>query len=213
MNPLYARAEFATAAHNLSQMPDDSVAEVAFAGRSNAGKSSAINTITRRNKLARTSKTPGRTQEINFFTLGDGRYLSDLPGYGYAKVAKKQIAHWRHTLTRYLSTRKQLKCLVLVMDIRHPLTDYDWLLIDAASKGGVELHCLLTKADKLSRNQAAATLHKVRAELEDAGIEATLQTFSALKKEGVDDAHELLDMYMLEQPESEEGVAPESDPD
>lgn len=213
MNPLYTRAEFATAAHNLSQMPDDSVAEVTFAGRSNAGKSSAINTITRRNKLARTSKTPGRTQEINFFTLGDGRYISDLPGYGYAKVAKKQLEHWRRTLTRYLSTRKPLKCLVLVMDIRHPLTDHDWLLIEAASQNGVGLHCLLTKADKLSRNQAASTLHKVRAELEKAGVEATLQTFSALKKEGVDDAHELLDMYLLDQPEDEADDNPPSDPD
>jgi GTP-binding protein len=209
MNPLYCRAEFTTAAYNLKQLPEDSRAEVAFAGRSNAGKSSAINTITRHGKLARTSKTPGRTQEINYFGLGDGLYLADLPGYGYAKVPKKQLEHWRHTLTQYLVSRKPLRCLILVMDIRHPLTDYDWLLINAAQRGGVGLHCLLTKADKLSRSQANAVLMKSRDELAEAGIEATLQTFSSLKKQGIDDAHELLDMYLLNasQPADESGQA------
>jgi len=207
MNPLYARATFVTAAHNLRQLPEDSLAEVAFAGRSNAGKSSALNTIAGHGKLARTSKTPGRTQQIVCFGLGDGRYLTDLPGYGYAKVPKKQIDHWRQTLTRYLSTREPLRCLVLVMDVRRPLTDHDWLLIEAAARGGVALHCLLTKADKLSRNRAMAALHATHKALEEAGVAATLQLFSALKKSGVEDAHELLDSFLGEIPQAAPPVA------
>ncbi len=209
MNPLYARATFVTAAHNLRQLPDDSLAEVAFAGRSNAGKSSALNTIAGHGKLARTSKTPGRTQQIICFGLGDGRYLTDLPGYGYAKVPKKQLDHWRQTLTRYLSSREPLRCLVLVMDVRHPLTDYDWLLIEAATRGNVALHCLLTKADKLSRSRAMAVLHATRKALEEAGVEASLQLFSALKKSGVDDAHELLDEFLAEIPPDARPAAPD----
>lgn len=196
INSNYFNTRFTTSAHTLGQLPDDSVAEVAFAGRSNAGKSSAINTITRNKKLARTSKTPGRTQLINHFEVVTGNYLVDLPGYGYAKVSKSQIRHWQAALGGYLKNRESLKCLVVVMDIRHALSDYDWRLIEAAAQGDAAIHCLLTKSDKLSKNVAKSTLLKTAATLENEGIECTLQTFSALKKTGVEEAHELLDMYL-----------------
>ena len=196
INTNYFNSQFTTSAHTLGQLPDDSTAEVAFAGRSNAGKSSAINTITRNKKLARTSKTPGRTQLINHFEVVPGNYLVDLPGYGYAKVSKSQIRHWQAALGGYLKNRESLKCLVVVMDIRHALSDYDWRLIEWAMQGDSALHCLLTKSDKLSRGAARAMLLKVSQQLEDEGIECTLQTFSALKKDGVEESHELLDMYL-----------------
>ena len=196
INTNYFNSQFTTSAHTLGQLPDDSTAEVAFAGRSKAGKSSAINTITRNKKLARTSKTPGRTQLINHFEVVPGNYLVDLPGYGYAKVSKSQIRHWQAALGGYLKNRESLKCLVVVMDIRHALSDYDWRLIEWAMQGDSALHCLLTKSDKLSRGAARAILLKVSQQLEDEGIECTLQTFSALKKDGVEESHELLDMYL-----------------
>lgn len=196
MNSQYFQCSFSTSAHTLSQLPDDAVAEVAFAGRSNAGKSSAINTITRSKTLARTSKTPGRTQLINHFLVTEGRYLVDLPGYGYAKVSKSQQKHWSSTLSRYLTQRQPLQCLIVVMDIRHPLTDTDWQMLELQQAGYAELHCLLTKADKLSKNRAQKALLDTRSELEQAGIEASLQTFSALKGEGVKDAHTVLDSYL-----------------
>ena len=198
MNPLYFRTTFSTSANAISQLPEDSLAEVAFAGRSNAGKSSAINTITRNGKLARTSKTPGRTQLINFFPVMAQRYLVDLPGYGYAKVSRSQQKHWQAVLGDYLISREQLRCLVLVMDVRHPLTDHDWKMIEFQQQGAGQLHLILTKADKISRNAAKKTLFETQAELERNGIEATLQLFSAHKAEGVDDAHTLLDMYLLD---------------
>ncbi len=196
INTNYFNSQFTTSAHTLGQLPDDSTAEVAFAGRSNAGKSSAINTITRNKKLARTSKTPGRTQLINHFEVVPGNYLVDLPGYGYAKVSKSQIRHWQAALGGYLKNRESLKCLVVVMDIRHALSEYDWRLIEWALQGDSALHCLLTKSDKLSKSAAKATLLKASQQLEERGIECTLQTFSALKKSGVEESHELLDMYL-----------------
>ncbi len=196
MNKRYFSARFSTSANNLQQLAQDSVAEVAFAGRSNAGKSSAINAITRNGKLARISKTPGRTQLINFFVLAEQRYLVDLPGYGYAKVSKQQQGHWRNTLGKYLQTRRQLRCLVLLMDIRHPLTDHDWTMIEFQQSGSAQLHLILTKADKVSKNQAQKVLYATKSRLEKAGLEATLQLFSATKQIGIDDAHELLDMYL-----------------
>ena len=198
INPVYFNATFKKSAHTLEQLPDDSVAEVAFAGRSNSGKSSAINVITRNKKLARTSKTPGRTQLINHFEVKPGRYLVDLPGYGYAKVSKSQLAHWRKALGGYLLSRQPLRCLVIVMDIRHPLSDHDWRLIEWTMQARVDLHCLLTKSDKLSKGAAQRALLSTGATLEREGIPCTLQTFSALKKTGIDDAHELLDMYLAD---------------
>ena len=195
-NPVYFQTTFSTSAHTLDQLPGDSLAEVAFAGRSNSGKSSAINVITRNKKLARTSKTPGRTQLINHFQVTPGHYLVDLPGYGYAKVSKSQIKHWRTTLGGYLLNRESLRCLVIVMDIRHALSDHDWRLIEWAMQGNTALHCLLTKSDKLEKNAAKQALTTASNTLENEGVACTMQLFSALKKTGVNDAHELLDIYL-----------------
>lgn len=196
MSAVYFSTRFASSSSDPAQCPV-SVAEVAFAGRSNAGKSSAINTLTRNGKLARTSRTPGRTQLINHFVLPDEeRYLVDLPGYGYAAVSKARQKAWQVALTRYLTTRDSLKGLVVVMDIRHPLTDADWILIDIQQQSAAELHVLLTKADKLSRNQRRTTVNKVRDQLAAAGVEASLQDFSSLKNEGVTDIHAVLDAWL-----------------
>lgn len=198
MNALYFSAQFHSSASDPYYCPA-SDAEVAFAGRSNAGKSSAINTITRNRKLARTSKTPGRTQLINHFSLDEHRFLVDLPGYGYAQVSRDKQKQWQSAMTRYLVSRPSLRGLVLVMDIRHPLTDSDWQLIELQQQGETHLHILLTKADKLSRNQVSQTLMKVQGQLSEAGVEATLQDFSALKKQGVDDVHSVLDSWLFDE--------------
>lgn len=197
MNSVYFQTTFSTSAHTLKQLPDDSVAEVAFAGRSNAGKSSAINCLTRRRSLAKTSRTPGRTQLINHFQVEPGRYIVDLPGYGYAKVSKSQQRHWAGTLSRYLLQRDALRCLVVVMDIRHPLTDSDWQILEIQQKSDSELHLMLTKSDKVSKTVQRQTLDKCRLELEGEGIEATLQAFSSTKQLGMDDAHSVLDAYLF----------------
>ena len=197
MNPLYRQASYSGSAHQLSQLPEEVVREVAFAGRSNAGKSSCINTLTGNHKLARTSRTPGRTQLINHFLLKPGYYLVDLPGYGFAKVSKRQRNHWRRLLGDYLAYRRELACLVMLMDIRHPLTENDWSLIEMQQQGNAELHIVLTKSDKLSRNQASQALHRTQKEIGDAGLEVTLQTFSSLNGEGVDDLASVLDEQLL----------------
>jgi GTP-binding protein len=181
----FPETTFLTSAARVEQCPPDVGAEVAFAGRSNAGKSSALNAITGRKDLARTSKTPGRTQLINFFALTDGARLVDLPGYGYAKVPEEIKQRWRRLMTRYVETRAALRGLVVVMDARHPLTDFDWQMLEWARAQGLAAHVLLTKADKLSRGAAAATLKQVRAEI---GHEASAQLFSAVEKTGVDEA-------------------------
>ena len=195
-NKAYFGAQFESSASDSRQCPA-AVAEVAFAGRSNAGKSSAINTITRNGKLARTSKTPGRTQLINHFIIGEGRYLVDLPGYGYAQVSKTRQKAWQRAMSHYLHSREALCGLVLVMDIRHPLTDADWQLIDIQQQGESGLHILLTKADKLSRSQASRAIVDVQKGLEEGGVEATLQLFSALKATGVEDCHAVLDNWLF----------------
>ena len=199
MNKVYFSAQFESSASDPYHCPQ-ATAEVAFAGRSNAGKSSAINTITRNGKLARTSKTPGRTQLINHFALGDDFFLVDLPGYGYAQVSKDKQKQWQAAMTRYLLSREPLRGLILVMDIRHPLTDADWTMIELQQQGQSELHVLLTKSDKISRNQTSSAVHRTQAELEKAGIEATLQDFSALKKSGIDDVHAVLDSWLFDVP-------------
>ena len=199
MNTVYFSAQFDSSASDPYQCPE-SLVEVAFAGRSNAGKSSAINTLTRNGKLARTSKTPGRTQLINHFSIGNDRFLVDLPGYGYAQVSKSRQKQWQEAMTRYLISRDSLRGLVLVMDIRHPLTDSDWQLIELQQQGQTDLHILLTKADKLSRNQVARSVGQVQASLGEAGIDATLQDFSALKKQGIDDVHAVLDHWLFDKP-------------
>ncbi len=174
------------AAHDLRQLPPDQGAEIAFAGRSNAGKSSALNTLANRRSLARTSRTPGRTQQLVVFELGDGRRLVDLPGYGYAKAPRELRRHWEKVIERYLTTRQSLRGLVLVMDSRHPLKPADTQLLQFCSAVNLPCLCLLTKADKLSRNVAKATLDKTQRALDSYGQAFDAQLFSATRKTGVD---------------------------
>jgi len=183
--PQFPAASFITSAWQPQQFPADEGTEVAFAGRSNAGKSSALNAITGRKDLARTSKTPGRTQLINFFALDGAQRLVDLPGYGFAKVPERIKEHWQELLTRYVEARSSLVGLVIVMDSRRPLTDFDVQMLDWSRANGLAVHVLLTKADKLNRSEANAVLRQVRAAVE--GV-ATVQLFSAVAKTGVDDA-------------------------
>ncbi|MBS4099130.1 MAG: YihA family ribosome biogenesis GTP-binding protein [Sulfuricella sp.] len=185
---LFQHATFLTSANAMSDLPAHGGIEIAFAGRSNAGKSSAINTLANRNRLAYVSKTPGRTQLINFFELGADRYLVDLPGYGYADVPDKIRLHWQHILSTYLMSRAALNGLVLIMDARHPLTKLDWQMLEWFGTTGKPVHILLTKSDKLSRQQATDTLRKVRAELRDGYPQCTVQLFSSLKRLGLEEA-------------------------
>ena len=193
----FNQANFVTSAATLSACPEDSVAEVAFAGRSNAGKSSAINAITGHSRLARISKTPGRTQLINFFELDQFRYLVDLPGYGFAKVPLAVKDKWQRELERYLREREALQGIVLLSDIRHPLKEFDRMMIDWAVASDLPIHILLTKADKLKRGAAQNTLLAVKKELkETASVSA--QLFSSLKKSGIDEAREKLSGWLTD---------------
>lgn len=188
VNP-FRQARFLTSANRLSQLPPDEGAEVAFAGRSNAGKSSALNAICDQQGLARTSKTPGRTQLLNIFPVGDAHSrLVDLPGYGYAKVPEAMREHWRGVIDAYLRTRTSLRGLVLVMDARHPLRDFDRHMLEFGAASGRDCHCLLTKSDKFSRGEGARTLAAVRKELAAFAPGATAQLFSSLAKTGLDEA-------------------------
>lgn len=195
MSQLYQNAYYSGSATKLSQLPEDEGYEVAFAGRSNAGKSSAINTITRIGALARTSKTPGRTQMINFFRLDEERALIDLPGYGYAKVPEKMKQKWQFTLAKYLETRQSLRGLMLMMDIRHPLKDFDMQMLSWANQAELPVHILLTKADKLKNSAARHTQLQVEKDLKEAGLSASVQLFSSLKKSGRDEAIQKLDHW------------------
>ena len=179
--------EFVISAHHPHQWPPDRGAEVVFAGRSNVGKSTAINAIVQRKALARTSKTPGRTQQIVFFSLAPQRHLVDLPGYGYAKVTATLKRHWEHAITRYLSERQALRGVVLVMDIRHPLTPLDQQMLGWCGDAGLPVHILLTKADKLGRAAAARTLAQVQQAF-PATAPITVQLFSAHAGTGLDEA-------------------------
>lgn len=193
-NP-YARASFLKSSARVKQLPEDTGFEVAFAGRSNAGKSSALNCLTGNKHLARTSKTPGRTQLINLFSLDDSRRLVDLPGYGYAKVPQQIKADWQKTLAHYLEVRQCLQGLVLVMDSRHPLKNLDQMMVDWACDRQLPVHILLTKADKLSRSEVKNTLVKVRKHYELMAELLTVQSFSALKKEGIEELIERLNQW------------------
>lgn len=185
---LFDRIQYALSVHDLDKLPPEGPVEVAFVGRSNAGKSSAINTLSNRNRLAFVSKTPGRTQLINFFSIGDDRYLVDLPGYGFAGVPLDVKRHWEELLSTYVGQRKSLAGLVLIMDARHPLKPLDKQMLAWFADTGKPVHALLTKADKLSRNDAAQTLAKVRRELAGLGSNASAQLFSSLSKQGVEEA-------------------------
>lgn len=189
----YPNARFVTSANAPGQFMPDTGSEVAVAGRSNAGKSSAINVIVNRRQFARISKTPGRTRLVNFFELLDDERLVDLPGYGYAKVAESMQDHWGNLLQIYFETRKSLKGLFLIVDIRRQLKDYDRQMLTFAESVKLPTHVLLTKSDKLKRGQAATALLQVRKELGDT---ATVQLFSALKKSGADEARDTLARFL-----------------
>ena len=195
-NP-YSQAKFLKSAPRAALLPDDTGYEVAFAGRSNAGKSSALNCLTGIRQLARTSKTPGRTQLINVFTLDDEtRRLIDLPGYGYAKVALQVKRDWQKNLAHYLDVRQSLKGLVLLMDVRHPLKELDQSMVDWALARQLPVHILLTKTDKLSRGQVQNTLLQVRRHYELMQELLTVQAFSSLKKLGVDELIMVLNKWL-----------------
>jgi len=196
----FNKATFLKSASALSQCPDDQGAEVAFCGRSNAGKSSAINTLTDQRKLARTSKTPGRTQLINFFQLSGLQRLVDLPGYGYAKVPIALKAHWHQHLDEYMRNRLCLKGLILLMDIRHPLREFDEMMLQWSNSANMPLHILLTKADKLKSGARNNTLLKTQRELPES---VTIQLFSSTEAIGLDQLISVMTEWLeTELPES-----------
>lgn len=192
----YNRIHFLKSVAETSQLPPDLGAEVAFAGRSNAGKSTAINAITGVSRLARSSKTPGRTQLLNFFELDPQRRLVDLPGYGYADVSLAVKLRWQKLLEEYLIERQSLEGLILLMDLRHPLKEYDWQMIQWAVSEELPIHILLTKADKLKRGAAQNILLKVRKELSGYEHYITVQLFSATKAIGIEEARQKLDSWL-----------------
>ena len=180
--------EFTTTVADLRTLPPAHGAEIAFAGRSNAGKSSAINALAQRKRMAFVSKTPGRTQHINFFSVGPDRYLVDLPGYGYAAVPAAARAHWHELVGGYLRSRTSLKGVILIMDVRHPLTELDAVLLDWLKPTGVPVHVLLSKADKLSRQDARVALQQVGAALTRTYAHSSVQLFSSTHKLGIVEA-------------------------
>lgn len=190
----FRSAQFEISAAKFAQCPVSDVPEVAFAGRSNAGKSSAINRITDNKKLAKTSKTPGRTQLINFFQLKNESRLVDLPGYGFAKVGLAQKHQWQQLMESYLEKRENLKLLILVMDCRHPLQPIDHVMLDWTEAYQMPCHILLTKSDKLSKNQSSKTLADVKKLVSKDTV--TTQLFSALNGTGLDKAHEILAKHL-----------------
>lgn len=189
----YPEARFLKSANARTQFVPDEGAEVAVAGRSNAGKSSAINVIVNRRQFARTSKTPGRTQLVNFFELCDGKRLVDLPGYGFARVSDSVRRHWGELLAGYFESRRSLCGLILIVDIRRRLTDFDRQMMAFAESVGLPVHVLLTKADKLKKGQAATALLAVQREL---GSRASVQLFSALKRQGEQEARRVLEQFL-----------------
>lgn len=202
----FAASQFLLSAPKQRDCPNDSGAEVAFAGRSNAGKSSAINYLANQTKLARTSKTPGRTQLINFFSLSAQQRLVDLPGYGFAKVPKAMKQQWDKNLAEYLQTRQSLKGLVVVMDIRHPLRDYDMQMLRWSEQSKLPVHLLLTKADKLKKGPAKSTLLAVERTVKEQslGYEVSLQLFSALKRQGAGELKTVLNQWLAVTNDEEE---------
>lgn len=194
--PVFNKAEFLTTVARLDDLPLDALREVAFAGRSNAGKSSAINTLANHTRLAFVSKTPGRTQHLNYFRVADGKFLVDLPGYGYAKAPEEIRAQWEGLLAHYLRYRSPLVGLVVIMDCRHPLTDLDLQMLEWFAPTGKPIHVLLSKADKLTRQEQADVLREVGAVLARLGEHCTVQLFSSLKRTGVAEAEAVLGAWM-----------------
>ncbi len=200
----FQKAKYLISAPSIKQCPADTGVEVAFAGRSNAGKSSALNTLALQGKLARTSKTPGRTQLINFFEIDPGVRIVDLPGYGFAKVPDRVKREWQKNMNEYLELRKSLKALVLVMDIRHPLTEFDLMMCEWAQDCQMPIHILLTKSDKLKKGPRQNTMFAVKKQLAHMGELLTVQTFSSLKKEGTDTLRLQLSHFLAQDPEAGE---------
>ncbi len=194
--PIFRNAQFEISIAKSSGLPPPNGAEIAFAGRSNAGKSSAINTLAGHTRLAYVSKTPGRTQLINFFRLNCGAALVDLPGYGYAKVPENIRKQWQGLLENYLRSRENLIGLVLIMDSRHPLTPLDQQMIGWFAPSGRPIHILLTKSDKLSRNQASAARAFVQRELSGMAGQISVQLFSSLKKTGVEEVEAVVSRWL-----------------
>ncbi|MGB4466800.1 MAG: ribosome biogenesis GTP-binding protein YihA/YsxC [Azovibrio sp.] len=194
--PLLQQATFLTTVAHLRDLPEDSVAEVAFVGRSNAGKSSAINTLAGRVRLAYVSKTPGRTQHLNYFTVQPGKYLVDLPGYGFAKTPAAIRGQWEGLLGPYLQQRSPLAGLVMIMDIRHPMTDLDRRMMDWYLPTGRPIHVLLSKADKLSRQEQTKVLRQVKQALAELSERCSVQLFSSLKKTGVEECEDVLGAWL-----------------
>jgi GTP-binding protein len=203
--PAYPEVKFVTSANQVGQLPPDTGAEVSVSGRSNAGKSSAINVITGRKGLARTSKAPGATRLINFFELEPGRRLVDLPGYGFAKVPGSMREHWGELISAYFKRRESLRGAIVVMDVRHPLTANDRDMLAMALSRNVPVHVLLTKADKLGRGAAQQALAGFR---RDAGEGVTAQLFSALNGEGLEEARRMLERMLDERVQKETPVGP-----
>lgn len=193
----YETAQYLISAAKISQCPDDLGAEVAFAGRSNAGKSSAINALTRNKKMAKTSKTPGRTQLLNFFALSDEQRIVDLPGYGFAKVPEAMKNQWQNQIDAYLQQRQSLKGLVLLMDCRHPMQAFDEMMLNWGQQAQMPIHILLTKADKLKKGQAQNTLLQLRKQISEQSFYATAQLFSSLKNQGIETLKEQLDIWLM----------------
>jgi len=194
----FDQAIFTQSAPSIRECPAEGGVEVAFAGRSNAGKSSAINTLTNNPKLARTSKTPGRTQLINFFSLSEHQHLVDLPGYGYAKVPKAMKEAWQRNLAEYLQKRESLTGMILLMDIRRPMQEFDTMMLNWALETEMPVHILLTKADKLKKGPAQSTLLKLRNQLKESEVDdlVTVQLFSALKKTGLGELKTCLGQWL-----------------
>ena len=193
---LLNRADFYCAAEAAAHLPRDSRAEVAFAGRSNTGKSSAINVLTGRRQLARVSKTPGRTRQINFFSVDDERFIVDLPGYGYARAPRETKQRWAALLSEYLLLRQPLRGLVVVMDARHPLTELDSQLLDCFAPTAKPVHVLLSKADKLSRLQASAVIERVGNTLATRYSHCSVQLFSSATGSGVAQAQAIVTRWL-----------------
>lgn len=194
--PTLRNIEFVTTVAETRALPPAHGAEVAFAGRSNAGKSSAINALAQRNRMAFVSKTPGRTQHINFFSVGPDRYLVDLPGYGYAAVPAAARAHWHELVGGYLQSRACLRGVILIMDVRHPLTELDEKLLNWLKPTGVPVHVLLSKSDKLGQQKANATLREVNAALAQGYVNCSAQLFSSTRKIGIVDAAKQIQRWL-----------------
>ncbi|WP_395374278.1 ribosome biogenesis GTP-binding protein YihA/YsxC [Marinicella sp. W31] len=195
MPNIFTNSRFLISAHKVQQLPPDNGQEIAFAGRSNAGKSTTINALTNHRGLAKVSKTPGRTQLLNCFEFAPGQRLVDLPGYGYAKVPEKMRKHWQQEINRYLLGRQSLIGIVLIMDIRHPMKEFDQQMLAWAHQSEMKVHLLLNKADKLSSSQVRSTLEQVKKTVAEVTPNASVQTFSALRKTGAKELSAVLQSW------------------